>query len=132
MTRGGKRHALADHARSELEFVNYQHGDAPGLSVRGEIDIAGCPGLALALDAAVRESRGAFVLDFADLEYLDSSGLSLVLRARATLAREDRDLAIVCPPGPVRRLIDVAGVADLFHLYASCEEANAALVPRAQ
>ncbi len=71
------------------------------------------------------------MLDFSDLDYLDSSGLSLVLRARATLARDDRDLAaIVCPPGPVRRLIDVAGVADLLHLYASREEANAALVPR--
>ena len=123
---------MAEHARPALEFVKYQHGDAPGLSVRGEIDIAGCPALALALDAAIRESRGAFVLDFADLDYLDSSGLSLVLRARATLAREDRDLAIVCPPGPVRRLIDVTGIADLFHLYASREEANAALVLRAR
>jgi hypothetical protein len=58
--------------------------------------------------------------------------MNYVLRARATLAREDRDLAIVCPPGPVRRLIDVAGVADLLHLHASREEANAALVPRAR
>ena len=70
------------------------------------------PRLALVLDTAIRESTGAFVLDFTDLDYLDSSGLTLMLRARATLAREDRALAIVCPPGPIRRLIDIAGVAD--------------------
>ena len=70
---------MADHGPSALEFVKYHHGDAPGLTVRGEIDIAACPRLQLALDTAIRTSSGAFVLDFADLDYLDSSGLSLVL-----------------------------------------------------
>ena len=71
------------------------------------------------------------VLDFSDLEFLDSSGLRVVLRARASLARDERHLAIVCPPGPVRRLIDLAGVADLFFLYDSRADVNAALVPAA-
>jgi hypothetical protein len=52
-----------------------------------------------------------------------------VLRWRALLAREERALAIVCPPGPVRKLFDVAGIADLLFLYDSREEAAAALVP---
>ena len=50
-------------------------------------------------------------------------------RAAAGLAREDRELAIVCPPGPVRRLFEVVGIADLLFFYASREDAAAALVP---
>jgi anti-anti-sigma factor len=73
-------------------------------------------------------SAGAFVLDLCDLDFLDSSGLRLILRARALLARGDRELAIVCPPGPVRRLFELAGIADLLFLYASRAEAAAALV----
>ena len=120
---------MSEPAHSALELGVYRHGDAPGLALRGEIDIAACPRLARALDAAIRETAGAFVLDFTELDYMDSSGLGLVLRARATLAREDRALAIVCPPGPVRRLIDVVGVADLLYLFASRDEVNAALRP---
>ena len=112
----------------ETEIVDYDHGDAPGLTVRGEIDIATSPELKLALDTAIRESVGAFVLDLCDVAFLDSSGLNLILRARAALARGDRELAIVCPPGPVRRLFEVAGIADLLFLYASRDEAAAALV----
>jgi hypothetical protein len=51
------------------------------------------------------------------------------MRARALLGREERALAVVCPPGPVRRLFEVAGVIDLLFLYSSREEAAAALVP---
>jgi len=78
---------------------------------------------------AIRDSAGAFVLDLCEVEFLDSSGLNLILRARAVLAREDRALVIVCPPGPVRRLFDQTGIADLLFLYPSREEAAAALVP---
>jgi anti-anti-sigma factor len=117
----GKERAVGDHALSAFEIVEYDCGDVPGLESG--------PQLELALDAAIRGSVGAFVLDLCDLEFLDSSGLSVVLRARAMLARDERALAIVCPPGPVRRLMEVAGVADLFFLYASRADVSAALVP---
>ena len=104
---------------------------APGLTVRGEIDIATSPQLKLALDKAIRESVGAFVLDLCEVEFLDSSGLNLVLRARAALAREARPLAVVCPPGAVRRVMEIAGVDDLFFLYDSHADVSAALIPPA-
>jgi anti-sigma B factor antagonist len=105
------------------------HG-APGVAIRGEIDVAAVPELEHALDVAILESSGAFVLDLSGVEFLDSTGLRLVLRWRALLARAERSLAIVCPPGAVRRLFDVAGIAELLFLYDSREAAAAALVPR--
>ncbi len=102
---------------------------APGVAVAGEVDVSTTPELELALDEAIRDSEGAFVIDLCDLEFLDSSGLNVVLRARALLGREERALAVVCPPGPVRRLFEVVGIAELLFLYSSREEAAAALVP---
>jgi anti-anti-sigma factor len=119
-----------DHEPHAFEIVAADVGGAPGIAVRGEADLATTPELALAIDAAIRDSEGAFVIDLSETEVLDSSGLSALLRARALLARDDRDLAIVCPRGPVRRLIDVAGVIDLYDHYHSRDEAVAALVPR--
>ena len=104
------------------------HG-APGIAVHGEVDVDAVPRLVAALDAAIRESTGAFVIDLCDVEFLDSAGLSVLLRARAMLGREDRQLAVVCPPGPVRRLFEVAGIADLLVLFGSRDDAAAALTP---
>jgi anti-sigma B factor antagonist len=103
--------------------------DAPGIAVRGEVDINAIEGLETALDAAIRDSAGAFVIDLTDVEFIDSSGLHVLLRARALLGREDRALAVVCPFGPVRRVFELAGISDLFALYATRDDAAAALVP---
>jgi anti-anti-sigma factor len=116
-----------------FEVVDVQLQRVPAVAVRGEVDMAAVPALELALDGAIRDSAGrfvrAFVLDLREVEFLDSSGLHLILRARALLARDDRALAIVCPSGPVRRLFEEAGIADLLVLYDSPEEVATALVP---
>lgn len=113
----------------QTEIVEYNRGAALGLTIRGEIDIDNSPELELALDKAIRESAGAFVLDLCELEFLDSSGLNLMLRARVTLARERRTLAIVCPPGPVRRVMEITSLDDVLLLYDSHADLAAALIP---
>jgi len=103
--------------------------DAPGVAVHGEVDISVADALEEVLDAAIRESVGAFIVDLSDLDFIESTGLQVLLRARGLLGREDRELAIVCPHGPVRRVFELAGLSELFALYESREEAAAALVP---
>jgi hypothetical protein len=41
---------LPNHVPPQTEIVGYDHGDLPGVTVRGEIDIATSPLLELALD----------------------------------------------------------------------------------
>ncbi len=117
-------------ALQQFEVVAAQLQKLPAVTARGEVDIAAVPALELALDSAIRESAGAFILDLRELEFMDCSGLRLILRARALLAREDRALAIVCPPGPIRRLFTETGIDDLLSLFTSPKEATAALLPR--
>jgi anti-sigma B factor antagonist len=102
---------------------------APCLALAGELDIAEVPRLEHALDGAIADSAGAFVVDLGELEFLDSSGIRVLLRARALLGREDRTLVLVCPHGPVRRAIELTGVSDLFTTYPTRDAAAAALVP---
>jgi anti-sigma B factor antagonist len=102
---------------------------APGVTVRGEIDINTATYLEAALERAIIGSVGAFVIDLSAVQFLDSSGLAALLRAQALLGREDRGLAVVCPPGPARRTFEVSGSTELFVIYDSREEAAAALVP---
>jgi anti-sigma B factor antagonist len=114
-----------------FEIVPRDLDGAPGIALVGEADLSCVPEMTVALDAAIRDSEGAFVVDLTDLEFLDSSGLSALLRARALLGQADRAMAVICPAGPVLRLFDVSGVAELFVVFPSREDAAAALVPPA-
>jgi anti-anti-sigma factor len=108
----------------------YDAEGVAGLLVSGALDVAAIPDLEQRLDAAIRESDGVFVVEMSEVEFMDSSGLHLLLRARAQLAREERHLAVIAPPGPVRRVIDVAGVFDLLLPYDDVDDFEQHLVPR--
>jgi anti-sigma B factor antagonist len=114
---------------STLEITPRPLRGAPCLALAGELDIADVRRLEQALDAAIADSCGAFLLDLCELEFLDSSGIRLLLRARALLGREDRTLVLICPPGPVYRALELTGVSDLFAIYGSRAGAARALVP---
>jgi anti-sigma B factor antagonist len=130
--------SLVEHANEErggavtpkdCEVDDAGLGDAPGVAVHGEVDINGVEVLETTIEHAILESAGAFVIDLTDVGFLDSSGLAVLLRARALLGREDRALALVCPPGAARRAFEVSGCAELFNIYESRDDAIAALVP---
>jgi anti-sigma B factor antagonist len=112
-----------------LEISETRIGGARGLTLKGDLDVAGATRFTEAVEFAVWGTRGAFVLDLTEVEFLDSTGLHALLRARALLAREDRPLALLCPPGVARRVLDLAGTLDTFAAYSSPEALEAALVP---
>src|SRR3954469_19788800 len=50
-------------------------GGAPGVTAHGEIDVSTVSSLEAAVEAAIRESEGAFVVDLTDVDFIDSSGI---------------------------------------------------------
>ena len=71
--------------RQQLEIHPAPLDEIPGIALAGEVDIAVAKQVEAALDDGIRASVGAFVLDLCELEFLDSSGVSLIMRARALL-----------------------------------------------
>jgi anti-sigma B factor antagonist len=121
--------AVMTHRPHGLTVDRTHFSGAPGVLLRGAMDLATASGLAPTLDVAIRESRGAFVIDLCETTFLDSSGVSVLLRARALLGREERSLVIVCPPGPARRIFELAGVDDLLELLETRDQVAASLQP---
>jgi anti-anti-sigma factor len=101
---------------------------ARGIVLRGELDLLGAPRVEEQVQSALLDGTGAFVLDLSGLTFMDSTGVNTLLRARSLLGREQRDLVVICPPGPVRRVLELIGVVDVLAPFASREDAAAALV----
>jgi anti-sigma B factor antagonist len=87
------------------------------LAVTGEVDLATAPELGSALDTALASGAQELWLDLSGTAFMDSSGLHLLLDAHRRMRGLRRRLVIVCPGGAVRRLFEIAGVADALPLY---------------
>jgi anti-sigma B factor antagonist len=118
---------MAADALPVIEVRGTSVAGAAGVAVRGELDMSTAPLLDESLDAAIRDSAGTFVVDVTRVTFVDSTGVNVLLRARALLGRTDREIVVVCPPGQVRRVLELVGVDDLFAIYDTREEAAAAL-----
>lgn len=121
--------AVITHRLPGLAVDRAHFSGAPGVLLRGVMDLDTASRLTATLDAAIRESRGAFVIDLCDVTFLDSSGVSVLVRSRAVLGREERALLIICPPGPARRIFELAGIDDLLELFETRDQAAASLQP---
>jgi anti-sigma B factor antagonist len=106
---------------AELDVVDLGLGTPAGVAVRGEIELATAPVLTEALDDAIRRSSREFVVDLSNVDFLDSSGIGCLIRARALLGQHDRPLLLVCPPGNVRRVLQLVGMDELVAVYDSQE-----------
>jgi len=74
--------------RQQLDITPAPLGDVPGVALAGEVDIAVAKQVEAAIDDGIRASAGAFVVDLCDVDFLDSTGVTLLMRARALLGRE--------------------------------------------
>ena len=99
-----------------FEVQVQEQADAALLSVSGELDIATAPELEQALEQISPERVKLVVVDLRGLEFMDSTGLSTLVRAHQRLSEQGCELAIVKGPPQVQRLLDLTGVAERLRL----------------
>lgn len=99
------------------------------VGVSGDLDVLTAPQLRECVASLVEQGRVDLIIDLRPTEFLDSSGLSALVGAVKRVRAEGGDLGIICPPGNVRRLIEVVGLDQVFSLYDSPESAEGRSAP---
>ena len=107
--------ALLDAPLVTIERFDVGHRTL--LAVAGELDIASTPELGTAVDAALESGACDLWIDLSATTFVDSSCLHVLIETDRRASELHRRFAIVCPPGTVRRVFDVAGVAAALPLY---------------
>ena len=88
------------------------------LTVRGEIDIVSAP----EFEEKLSTVGSTIVVDLRSLDFMDSSGLAVLLR-RKQMIDGSSDLRLVMKPGIVERLFSVTGIDRVFPIYSDLEAA---------
>ncbi|HEX3238575.1 MAG TPA: STAS domain-containing protein [Solirubrobacterales bacterium] len=108
-------------------FQLTEHELEPGIreiAVTGELDLAVADRLAEAIDRA--EGADALV-SLEACEFIDSSGLAVILRAHQLGRESGRRVVIHSPSDPVRRVLEVTGLTGNGFVFADRAAALAAL-----
>jgi anti-anti-sigma factor len=85
-------------------------GDRATLELRGELDMAGTDRLRVALEQAEEPPSGLLVLDLSKLDFIDSTGLEVLLRAARRAHDSGRRLIVARPSRYVRRLLEMTAI----------------------
>jgi anti-sigma B factor antagonist len=92
--------------------VRGNHGDAVIVAVKGELDLASSPSLSEELERTSEAGTGLVILDLRELAFMDSTGLSVVVRAHQNAVESGRRFAVVRGGKQVERLLMLTGVGD--------------------
>jgi anti-sigma B factor antagonist len=93
------------------------------ICVRGEIHVTTAPQFAEHLNAAVENGKTAIVLDMTGVEFIDSTGLSVLLNGLRLVNQRRGNLALVCTNPTVLRLFQITGLTDTFDIFAERAQA---------
>jgi anti-sigma B factor antagonist len=117
-------HAAEADLGPGLTVEQQRFDDRLVLRVAGEIDIATAPRLQAALAAARDAGVEEVWVDLVGVRFIDSTGISILLRATRELPGPRR-LAVICPDGAARRALDLCGVGRMLPLYSDLPPAHA-------
>jgi anti-anti-sigma factor len=93
-------------------------------TIRGELDMSTAPELERKLEPVLEDPAALIMLDLSGCEFIDSTGIALIVRAWQQLGRGSGHLALCSNNLQVRRLLEITGVESSIPMH---EQRDAAL-----
>src|ERR671910_3234306 len=98
-----------------LDLAYRRDGRDVVVSVRGEIDLCSAPYLEQALAELIDEQGNlSIVLDLERLEFVGSTGVALLLKARERARLKGGEIILARPSAIARRVLEISGVLSAF------------------
>jgi len=111
---------------SEFSVEERNEGSAWILAVSGELDLRTSPELEDRLDRVWVSGAELVILDLRRIEFMDSTGLRVLLGAHQRAQETSRRFALVRGADQVERVLTLTGVRDLLTIVDAPEELLAA------
>ena len=111
-----------------MDLVLNEYSAAPGrtvIAVNGEIDVYTAPRLREMLIRLVDEEKYHLIVDMEGVEFLDSTGLGVLVGGLKRVRSHDGGIDLVCTQGRILRIFRITGLSKVFNIFDSVEEALA-------
>lgn len=95
------------------------------LEVGGEVDVATAPKLREQLISLVNDEHYRIVVDLEHVDFIDSTGLGVLIGALKRVRTHDGDLALVCAEARILKVFEITGLLNVFTVHPSVDAAVA-------
>jgi anti-sigma B factor antagonist len=100
--------------------------DSTVVAVGGEIDVYSAPKLREKLISLVESGSYHLIIDMEAVEFLDSTGLGVLVGGLKRVRAHDGWIDLVCTQGRILRIFRITGLSRVFNIYESVVDAIAA------
>ncbi len=110
----------------DLSLETRQENDRTVIEVGGEIDVYTAPKLREKLIELVSEGSYDVVVNLEGVDFLDSTGLGVLVGALKRVKAHDGSLSLVCTQDKILKIFKITGLTKVFPIHSSIDEAAGA------
>lgn len=103
----------------DLRLEDSQHGEATVVAVAGELDALSAPQLDAHLTGLWTNLPDYLVVDLSEVEFLDSTGLGVLIKALTHLRENGAEMAVVATTPRVLKVLAITGMDQVMTVAAS-------------
>lgn len=96
------------------------------VTVGGEIDVYTAPKLRDKITELVNSGHHSLLVDLEAVEFLDSTGLGVLVGGLKKVRAEDGSLALICSQDRLLKIFRITGLAKVFTIHGSQADALSA------
>src|SRR3954471_16544762 len=107
----------------DLSLSTRSEGDRTVVEVGGEIDVYTAPRLREQLVDLVADGKYHLIVDMERVDFLDSTGLGVLVGGLKRVRAHDGSLRLVCTQERILKIFRITGLTKVFPIHSSIEEA---------
>ena len=109
----------------DLSVSTSDHGALTIVHVGGEIDVYTAPKLRDRITELVADGEYHLIIDMEQVEFLDSTGLGVLVGGLKKVRAHDGSLQLICNQERLLKIFRITGLAKVFTIHDSAEAAAA-------
>ncbi len=107
-----------------MEHTMAEEGTTKILHLKGDIDLHHSPGLRKVLQERIKEKCPALVINFREVNYIDSSGLATLVEYYQGCRNYSGKIALAELNQRVRSVFDLVRLGEVFQIHTTLDEAT--------
>jgi anti-sigma B factor antagonist len=107
----------------DLSLTTRTEGDRTVVSVGGEIDVYTAPKLREQLIDLVTAGQYHIVVDMEGVDFLDSTGLGVLVGGLKRVRAHEGSLQLVCSQERILKIFRITGLTKVFEIHPTVEDA---------
>lgn len=111
-------------AEMNLLLESRESGPWTVVQPKGEVDLYTAPRLKEELSGLIQEGRSRIVVDLSGVEFLDSTGLGVLIGSLKRCREGDGELVLAGPNETTEKVLRITGLDKVFTIHGTADEAT--------